>query len=322
MPHLLVAGKLHPAGVNRILELEKDGYSVTYIEDISEKSYSGLISDADALIIRTQPLSSETLNKASNLKVVSRHGVGYDAIDLQALNSRKIALTIVGDVNSVSVAEHAMMQLLACAKHVVRADRSVRDPSKWNWRNQLEQREISQSNLLIVGFGRAGQKLAQMAKAFNMDVRAYDPYIGTDKWPNKDVIRVKDLYQGLSWADCLSLHVPKSEKPLISETAFAHMKPGMIIANTSRGGVIDERALLNALDSGQVHAVGLDVFEQEPPSSKLKLCNRDDTLLSPHIAGLTDKASERMALACIDNAIDYLNGTINPNLIVNKEALL
>ena len=321
MPHLLVAGKLHPAGVHRILELENEGYSVTYIEDISEKSYSGLISDADALVIRTQPLSSETLNNASNLKVVSRHGVGYDAIDLQALNSRKIALTIVGDVNSVSVAEHAMMQLLACAKHVIRADQSVRDPSKWNWRNQLEQREISGSNLLIVGFGRAGQKLAQMAKAFNMNVRAYDPYIGTDKWPYKDVIRAKDLYQGLLWADCLSLHVPKSEKPLISETAFAHMKPGMIIANTSRGGVIDERALLNALKSGQVHAVGLDVFEQEPPSSKLELCNRDDTLLSPHIAGLTDKASERMALACIDNAIDYLNGTINPNLIVNEEAL-
>ena len=322
MPHLLVAGKLHPTGVNRIFELKKEGHSVTYIEDISENSYSSLISDADALVIRTQPLSSETLNNASNLKVVSRHGVGYDAIDLQALNSRKIALTIVGDVNSVSVAEHAMMQLLACAKHVVRADRSVRDPSKWNWRNQLEQREISGSNLLIVGFGRAGQKLAQMAKAFNMNVRAYDPYIGTDKWPHKDVTRTTDLYQGLSWADCLSLHVPKSEKPLISETAFAHMKPGMIIANTSRGGVIDEKALLNALNSGQVHAVGLDVFEQEPPSSKLELCNRDDTLLSPHIAGLTDKASERMALACIDNAINYLKGTINPNLIVNKEALL
>jgi D-3-phosphoglycerate dehydrogenase len=321
MPHLLVAGKLHPAGVHRILELENEGYSVTYIEDISEKSYSGLISDADALVIRTQPLSSETLNNASNLKVVSRHGVGYDAIDLQALNSRKIALTIVGDVNSVSVAEHAMMQLLACAKHVIRADQSVRDPSKWNWRNQLEQREISGSNLLIVGFGRAGQKLAQMAKAFNMNVRAYDPYIGTDKWPYKDVIRATDLYQGLLWADCLSLHVPKSEKPLINETAFAHMKPGMIIANTSRGGVIDEKALLNALNSGQVHAVGLDVFEQEPPSSQFELCNRDDTLLSPHIAGLTDKASERMALACIDNAIDYLNGTINPNLIVNEEAL-
>ena len=213
MPHLLVAGKLHPTGVNRIFELKKEGYSVTYIEDISENSYSSLISDADALVIRTQPLSSETLNNASNLKVVSRHGVGYDAIDLQALNSRKIALTIVGDVNSVSVAEHAMMQLLACAKHVVRADRSVRDPSKWNWRNQLEQREISGSNLLIVGFGRAGQKLAQMAKAFNMNVRAYDPYIVTDKWPHKDVIRATDLYQGLSWADCLSCLLYTSPSP-------------------------------------------------------------------------------------------------------------
>ena len=115
MYKLLVAGKLHPAGVNRILELERKGHSVTYIEDITEESYASLISDADALIIRTQPLSPQTLKNASKLKVVSRHGVGYDAIDLNALNSRKIALTIVGDVNSVSVAEHAMMQLLACA---------------------------------------------------------------------------------------------------------------------------------------------------------------------------------------------------------------
>ena len=165
MSKLLVAGKLHPAGVSRIFELEQEGYSITYIEDITEESYAGLISDIDALIIRTQPLSSETLDNASKLKVVSRHGVGYDAIDLNALNSRKIALTIVGDVNSVSVAEHAMMQLLACAKHVIRGDRSVRDPSKWNWRNQLEQREISGSNLLIIGFGRAGHTAGSQAAA-------------------------------------------------------------------------------------------------------------------------------------------------------------
>ena len=322
MPKLLVAGKLHPAGVDRIFELEQEGYSVTYIEEITEDSYGRLISNAYALIIRIQPLSKETLDNASKLKVVSRHGVGYDAIDLNALNSRKIALTIVGDVNSVSVAEHAMMMLLACAKHAIRGDQSVRDPSKWNWRNQLEQREISGSNLLIVGFGRAGQKLAQMAKAFKMSVRAFDPYISPEQWPDKDVIRFSDLAQGLAWADCLSLHVPKSETPLINVAEFTQMKPGMIIANTSRGGVICEKSLVNALKSGKVHAAGLDVFEEEPPSFGEELCDRDDVLLSPHIAGLTDKASERMALACIQNAINYLNGTINPNLIVNREALI
>jgi len=322
MPKLLVAGKLHPAGVDRIFELEEEGYSVTYIEEITEESYARLISDADALIIRTQPLSTETLDNASKLKVVSRHGVGYDTIDLNALNARNIALTIVGDVNSVSVAEHAMMMLLACAKHAIRGDLSVRDPSKWNWRNQLEQREISGSNLLIVGFGRAGQKLAQMAKAFKMSVSAFDPYISPEQWPDNDVIRFSDLAQGLAWADCLSLHVPKSEKPLINVAEFTQMKPGMIIANTSRGGVICEKALLNALKSGKVHAAGLDVFEEEPPPFGEELCDRDDVLLSPHIAGLTNKASERMALACIENAINYLKGTINPNLIVNKEALI
>ena len=117
MSKLLVAGKLHPAGVSRIFELEQEGYSITYIEDITEESYAGLISDIDALIIRTQPLSSETLDNASKLKVVSRHGVGYDAIDLNALNSRKIALTIVGDVNSVSVAELPQRRVVPAQKH-------------------------------------------------------------------------------------------------------------------------------------------------------------------------------------------------------------
>lgn len=322
MRHLLVAGKLHPVGVARLDSLRSEGMKVTYIEEISEESYSPYIETADALVIRTQPLSAATIAKAQRLKVVSRHGVGYDAVDLNALNARSIALAIVGDVNSVSVAEHAITQLLAGAKQMVRADCAARNPDRWDWRNRLEQREITGRNLLIIGYGRAGQKLAKMASGFEMTVRAYDPYLLKHGWPEGDVLPVSDLNEGLAWADCLSLHVPRGDSPLLGAEQFAAMKPGMIIANTARGGVVCETALQEALQSGQVHAAGLDVFDVEPPVDPMPFAETDNTILSPHIAGLTEEASERMALSCIDNAINYLNQTIDMSLIVNRNALI
>ena len=143
MAHLLVAGKLHPSGEAMLRELPARGVTVDYVREVSEPSYAALMARADALVIRTQPLSAATIARAGQLKVVSRHGVGYDAVDVAALNARGIGLTIVGDVNSVSVAEHAMMQLLSAAKRVLRADHAVREPGQWGWRNRLEQQEIS-----------------------------------------------------------------------------------------------------------------------------------------------------------------------------------
>lgn len=318
MTHLLVAGKLHPAGVARLDALRADGVTVDYVEEVSEPSYAGLIHKADALVIRTQPLSAATIENAARLKVVSRHGVGYDAVDVDALNRRGIALTIVGDVNSVSVAEHAMMLLLAASKRVLRADRAVRDPAHWNWRNRLEQREITGRNLLIIGYGRAGRHLARMAAGFSMVVRAHDPYLERQGWPAGDVACAPDLAEALAWADCISVHVPKGDRPLLGEDELRHVKPGVIIANTARGGVIDEAALARALADGRVGAAGIDVFEEEPPTGASPLAAHDNALLSPHIAGLTEEAAMRMALASIDNALAFLNGTINPALIVNR----
>ena len=321
MTHLLVAGKLHPTGVARLDALRFDGIKVTYLEEINEPSVAEHIATADALVIRTQPLSAATIALAERLKVVSRHGVGYDAVDVEALNARGIPLAIVSDVNSVSVAEQAMMQLLAGAKQAIRADRAVRDPSKWGWRNQLEQREISGRNLLIIGYGRAGQKLARMAAGFDMTVRAHDPYLQSQGWPDGPVDPVETLSEGLAWADCLSLHVPRGEKPVLGAIEFDQMKPGMVIANTARGGVLCETALAAGLSDGRVHAAGLDVFDIEPPTDDMALASHDNAILSPHIAGLTEEASERMALSCVDNAMDALNGTLDPPLIVNKDAL-
>ncbi|WP_420395782.1 hydroxyacid dehydrogenase [Nioella sp.] len=318
MPRLLVAGKLHPAGEARIAELRAEGVEVDYVEEISEASYLPHIATADALVLRTQSLTAETIAKAPHLKVVSRHGVGYDAVDLKALNDRGIALTIVGDVNSTSVAEQAMMFLLAASKRVLRADRAVRDPAQWGWRNRLEQQEISGKTLLIVGYGRSGRKLARMASGFDMQVRAHDPYLERMGWPDGPV-RPVDMDEGLAWADCISVHIPKSDRPILGAAELARCKPGVIIANTARGGVIDEVALADALASGQVGGAGVDVFETEPPGADMPLAGCDTALLTPHVAGLTAEASERMALASLENALGFLDGTIERALIVNAE---
>lgn len=318
MTHLLIAGKLHPTGEAMLKELPARGVSVDYVQEVTEASYAGLIGKADALVIRTQPLSASTIAKAVNLKVVSRHGVGYDSVDLNALNGKGIGLAIVGDVNSVSVAEHAMMQLLAVAKCAIPAHNAVKNIGDWNWRNQLKQQEISGKNLLILGYGRIGRHLARMAAGFQMEVRAFDPFLLQNGWPEGAVKPMKTLHEGLAWAECISIHVPGGDKPMIGVEEFAIMKQGVIIANTARGGVVCEVALLDALKNGKIGAIGLDVFDVEPPVAISPIFNMDQVLLSPHIAGLTNECSERMAVASIENALNYLDGSIDPTLIVNS----
>lgn len=320
MPHILVAGKLHPAGVALLDKARDRGHSVDYIEEVSEASYVPHIETADALVLRTQPLTADTVARATRLKVVSRHGVGYDAVDLAALNSRGIALTIVGDVNSVSVAEHAMMQILACAKRTLAADRAVRS-GPWDWRNRLEPREISGRNLLILGYGRIGRSLARMAQGFQMQVRAYDPFLKSQGWPDGPVQPVASLAEGLAWADCISIHIPKGDKAVIGAEEIAAMKPGAILANTARGGIVAEEPLRAALASGHVFGAGLDVFDTEPPKDGGPFAALDNALLSPHIAGLTAECAARMALSSVQNVIDFFDGRVDPGLVVNGAAI-
>ncbi|MEO6298132.1 MAG: hydroxyacid dehydrogenase [Paracoccaceae bacterium] len=316
MPHIVVAGKLHDAG----LALLQSAPNVTfgYTETISEPSYQPYLAHADALILRTQPLTAASIALAPQLKIVSRHGVGYDAVDMAALNLRNIPLCIVGDVNTVSVAEHAMMLILACTKQLIRADRSVRT-GPWIWRNGFEQGEVAGKRLLILGFGRIGRHLARMAAGFRMEIAAYDPYVAAKGWPDGTVAYVADLDRGLAWADVVSVHMPKGDEPILGATELAQMKRGAIVINTARGGIIDEAALVQALHSGQIAAAGLDVFDIEPPAPDHPLFAFDQVILTPHTAGLTREAAERMAIASVQNVLDYFAGHLDPDLIVNPE---
>ena len=283
-------------------------------------SYAPLINRADGLVIRTQPLSAATIARAERLRIVSRHGVGFDAVDVAALSARGIPLAVVGDVNSASVAEHAMTMLLTVAKRAVRADAAVR-AGEWGWRDRLEAREVAGRALLILGYGRIGRHLARMAAGFGMEVRAHDPYLERLGWPEGDVRPATDLLEALAWADAVSVHVPKADRPLLGAAEVAAMKPGAILVNTARGGIVDEAALAAALRSGRLDGAGLDVFDDEPPEPGHPLLALDRTTLSPHIAGLTAEAAERMAVASVRNVLDHFDGRIDTGLVVNGAAL-
>ena len=315
---ILVAGKLHPAGL-ALLE-RAEGVTFTHVEEISEASYQPYLVEADAVVIRTQLMGAASIAKAPRLQIVSRHGVGYDAVDVAALNARRIPLCIVGDVNSVSVAEHAMMLIMACVKRLIRSDRSVRQ-GPWGWRNMLEQGEVAGKTLLILGYGRIGRHLARMAEAFGMEIVAYDPWALAHGWPEGAARPVATLEEGLALADVISVNLPKADRPILGAAELALVKRGAVIVNTARGGIVDEGALAEALTSGQVGAAGLDVFDAEPPTADHPLLGFDQVILTPHTAGLTAEAAERMAISSVQNVLDFFAGRLDPALIINKDAI-
>jgi D-3-phosphoglycerate dehydrogenase / 2-oxoglutarate reductase len=317
MPHLLIAGKLHPSG----LALLRHAANVTfdYVEDISEASYQALLPKADGMVIRTQPMSAASIAKAPGLRIVSRHGVGYDAVDVDTLNARGIPLCIVGDVNSAGVAEHAMMLILAASHGLIAADRATRT-GDWGWRNGLQTHEVAGKRLLIVGFGRIGRHLAGMAKAFGMAVHAYDPFIAEGDWPDL-ATRAGDLVQALASADAVSLHLPRADHAILGPAELAVMKPTAVVVNTARGGLVDEVALAEALHAGRLGGVGIEVFSAEPPTADHPLFSSDRAVLTPHNAALTVECAERMAIASVQNVLDFFAGELDPALVVNAAAL-
>jgi D-3-phosphoglycerate dehydrogenase / 2-oxoglutarate reductase len=318
MPNVLVAGKIHPSGLDL---LRSGGMSIDYVEEVSAASYLPFIDRADAVLIRTQPMPASAIEQASRLSIVSRHGVGYDAVDVEALNRRDIPLAVVGDVNSRPVAEHAMLLLLASAKRLLRYDAAVRTAGL-DYRNSLEASELDGKTLLIIGFGRIGRLVAAMARPFGVTSIAFDPFQSAEAVAAAGVEPVRDLATALGQADFVTIHAPKTgTRPLIGASELALMKPGAIIVNTSRGGIVEEAALAEALHAGTIAGAGLDVFELEPPSPDDALLGEDRIVLTPHSASLTRECAARMSIAAAKNILDFFAGRLDPALVVNRAAI-
>ena len=315
MPHILVAGRLHGAG---LAALEgADGFTFRLIDEISVESYAPFLGEADALLLRTQPLTAELVAQAPRLAIVSRHGVGYDAVDVAALNQRGIPLAIVGDVNSRAVAEHTLMLMLAAARRTAAHDHAARN-GQWNIRNRFETSELDGKTLLVLGFGRIGRRVAELAQAFGMQVEAHDPFVDPAAMAKAGVRPAPNLMQALAQADVVSLHMPAaSGGALIGRAELAAMKPTAILINAARGGLVDEMALDAALRDGRLRGAGLDVLVSEPPAVTHPLLSNERVTISPHAAGLTEECAARMATAAVRNILDWFRGTLDPRLVVN-----
>ena len=215
-----------------------------------------------------------------------------------------------------------MFFLLALAKNGLVYDRATRE-KRFGIRESLDCIDIFGKTLLIVGFGRIGRMVAERAKAFGMKVAVSDPMVPSEAIVAAGCTPVAALDEALPRADFLTVHVPlvKQTKGLIGATQLALMPPGACVINTARGGIVDEKALVEALTSSRLRGAALDVFEEEPPAADNPLLKLGNVILSPHSAGLTVECAERMAIASVENVLAGMTGTLDPATVVNRQVL-
>lgn len=316
---VVVFGKIHPAGINT---LNADGrFEIIERPDHSDDRLSEAAS-SDAIVVRMTKIDQDLINISRGLKIVARHGVGYDTVDVPALTERGVPLALTGDVNSGAVAEHALCLMLNLVKRCSIYDKAIR-AGEFSIRDSFSATELSGKSILIIGFGRIGRKVAELCSAFGMKITVVDPFVTSDEVRSLGFSHASDFRDVLKGADIITIHTPKSAEThhLLSAGEFESMKHGVLIINVARGGLVDEAALLAALESGKVRGAGLDVFEPEPPESDNPLLLRDDVILTPHSAAFTVECSENMSLACANNVIGYFDGALDRENVVNPEVL-
>jgi D-3-phosphoglycerate dehydrogenase len=320
MPLVLLSGRIHDDGI-AILRARED----VVIEEMAGSSPAEFVARlpaADGLLIRTAPLPEEAIAVAKRLKVVSRHGVGYDNIPVPALTKAGIPLALAVGANADAVAEHVFYLVLAVAKNGRAYDRAVRDGG-WDDRNRLAAFEIGGRTILLVGFGRVGRAVARLAKAFAMKVLAHDTAVGAADMAAAGVEAVGDWRAALRRADVVSLHVPRfpETENMIGAAELAQMKPEAILINTSRGGLVDEYALAEALQRGHLAGAGIDALVDEPPLAGNPLLSSERVILSPHCAGLTREGAARLGVYAALNVLAGLDGRLDPAVVVNPSVL-
>ena len=310
-------------GAARALLETRENMAIITIERDEKERLRQHLADADSIILRYLPLDGDDIRAAKQLKVIARHGVGYDNIDMAAAGERGIPVATIGDANSVTVAELTLYLILAAAKRGLGFDRAVREGDWWRVREAATSIELYQKTVLVVGFGRIGSLVAPRAHAFGMNVMVCDPYIAQERISDAGFTPAPDFAAALPQADMLTLHVPLNDETrhMIDAPALAAMKMGALLINTSRGPVVDGAALDAALASGHLYAAGLDVFEDEPPATSNPLFAHPNIILTPHVGGLTKECFHRSALVCAQNTLDALDGKLDPAYVVNPEVL-
>ena len=316
MKNILIIQPIDKSGIE-ILENHPD-YNFEIIDGTDLEEIKKKIIECDGISIRTAKLPAEVIRGAKNLKIISRHGVGYDNIDLEAAKEKNITISITATANAVAVAEHVMFMLLNISKRKDMYDKTVKS-GRFNDRNKLPKTiELWNKNILIMGFGRIGKSLIKRCIGFEMNVYVYDPFVSKEEIESLGGKKIEDLKEGVKKMDALTLHMPLNEKTknIINYDVLKNMKKNCIIINASRGGIINENHLNKSLNENRIFGAGLDVFDTEPPDNDNPLLKNDKTFLSPHTAAFTEECMVRMGKETIQNIIDFFDKKLEKSKIV------
>ena len=313
---ILIIQKVHEKGMELINN--HPNFDVEVTEDTSVENLKSKLKDCDGASIRIANLPGETFEEAKNLKIISRHGVGYDNIDLKKAKEKDIKIAITANANAVTVAEYVMFVLLNIAKGKDLFDKTVRD-GNFKDRNKLPKTiEVWKKNFLIMGFGRIGKALIKRCLGFEMNVFVYDPFVDKGKIEELGGKKVEDLAETVRNMDVISLHMPLTDKTenLINYDLLKTMKKTCIIINAARGGIINEEDLDKALNENLIFGAGIDVFKKEPPDENNPLLKNEKVYLSPHTAAFTEECMTRMGKETIQNIIDFFEEKLEKSKIV------
>ena len=317
---ILIPSSMSQAGW-RVISTRSDIEAISFEMNIPTAEFHALLANVHGVALSLTRFGEAELRVSPDIKVVARHGVGYDLVDVPALTRARVPLMITGIANSPSVAEHALYMMLELAKRGAAFHAMVVE-NRWSQRiAQGLPGDLFEKTVLIIGFGRIGTRLAKMCLALGMRVCIYDPYVDAAIIVATGGIPESNLNNALAKADFVSLNCPKTAKTtgLIGADQLARMKSTAFIVNTARGGILDEAALHVALTTKQIAGAGLDVTEREPPNPDNPLLKLPNVVLAPHMAGVTREALDRMAITMVNNILSVLDGHPVMENVVNKE---
>lgn len=311
---------LHPEGM-KILHSRPD-LEVIVPESLDPETWANFLPGAEAICVRLTKIPSSMIEKAPNLKIISRHGVGCDNIDVAAATEHGVVVATVGNANAPSVVEHTVALMFALAKRLPEFDRAVRE-GDYMRKMKLEAQDVAGRTVLIIGLGRIGSRLAKALNALGLKCIGCDPAYSAAQIEAMGCEPVTDFRSVLSRADFVTVHVPMQDdtRNMIGAAELAAMKPTSYLINCARGGIVNEAALLDAVNSRRIMGAGLDVQVDEPPKSDDPLLKCDRIILTPHSATSTPETMMRSSMTVAQNVLDQFDGCLPVSHVFNPEVL-